>query len=79
MINLTLLDDLLAAEHVADYLHVLATCLFSTAKHLNHVVTTHGDFDLFDDLIEKRNALLAAKWNLENGFIDHLSNLGRLN
>lgn len=79
MIDINLLDELLAADELANYHFLVMISLRLTAVRMERVLASMGDWSELDELVAKRNALLATQRLIDAVLWDYYASDGRLN
>lgn len=79
MIDINLLDELLAADELANYHFLVMISLRLTAVRMERVLASMGDWSELDELVAKRNALLATQRLIDAVLWDYYASDGRIN
>lgn len=79
MIDINLLDELLAADELANYHFMVMISLRLTATRMERVLASMGDWSELDELVAKRNALLATQRLIDAVLWDYYASDGRIN
>ena len=79
MMDINLLDELLAFTETCRYRFLLMISLFCTATRMEKVLASAGDWRELDELVAKRNELLHTIDLIDRVMADYYLSDGRIN
>lgn len=79
LLDTNLLDELLATSELSNYYFLVMISLRLTAVRMQRILARHGDAAELDELVLKRNALLATKRLIDYAVLNYFASDGRIN